>query len=311
MTNLLGLHVAEPGAGGIHPNWETSVGGERGPRVWVKAVGTNPNDYSGDDFSQWRDLGHTIIVRLGVDWGGGGCIPTPDLYPAFAQRCANYVAASVGIDYVIIGNEPNHRQEWPQGMPIDSADYVDCFDMCYGDIKLVKPSVQVCVAAIAPYNGEMGDWLLYYEDIIDSAYRYDAIAIHAYSRGQEPEAITDPARMDAPYEDHYSGFQVYREWCAYADGPYLLTEFNPINDPVGWEDRSTHIIEEALTEIDWWNQQHPDKPILCVCCYRSLGDVWAMQGKDNVVMDYQTAASKNFPAPQWPVEEPPDDDEED
>jgi len=301
MTNLLGLHCGE--------NWQdTAQLGYGGSwRVIPVAVGHDPDDHSGHDYTALKDAGQMVVVRLQHGWDGGGCIPTTDLYPQFAQRSANYVAASVGIDYVVIGNEMNHGQEWPAGQAIYAEDYADCFNLCYEAIRWTGSSVQVCIGAVAPYNAEMGDWIDYYADILADVIEYDAIAIHAYSRGQEPEAITDPSRMDPPFEKHYNGFQVYREWIKFGIGPYLLTEFNPINDPAGWQDRSTHLIWEALTEIDMWNANADlhGKPILCVCVYGTNPDVWDISDKANVVSDYKVAADKPIPSPIDDEEEPP------
>ena len=70
---------------------------------------------SGGDYRRWEQQGYQVIVRLNNGYGADGTIPTPDKYADFARRCANYIRNSPGCTHWIIGNEPNHAQERPQG----------------------------------------------------------------------------------------------------------------------------------------------------------------------------------------------------
>jgi hypothetical protein len=96
-------------------------GGERimldaGRPGWVlftEGIGHNPNDHGGRDFMPYasQDLG--IICRLNNGYFPDGTIPFSSEYPNFAQRCANFVAASRGCKIWIIGNEMNYAAERP------------------------------------------------------------------------------------------------------------------------------------------------------------------------------------------------------
>ena len=88
-------------------------GGVTGWVTATVAIGNNPNDHGGADFSHLSNQGHTVIVRLNNGYCPSGTIPEPAKYADFAKRAANFVAASQGANIWIIGNETNLAGEWP------------------------------------------------------------------------------------------------------------------------------------------------------------------------------------------------------
>ncbi len=89
---------------------------EAGRSGWIlfnEAVGRDPNDRSGKDYSAFSDRGLTVIVRLNHGHYPQGTIPLSSEYGNFARRCANFVAASRGCQTWIIGNEMNYAIERP------------------------------------------------------------------------------------------------------------------------------------------------------------------------------------------------------
>ena len=83
--------------------------------ILTEGIGRDPGNYHGTDY---RGLQQTPIVRLNHGYHPHGTIPQMGQYNDFARRVANFVAASPGCSRWIIGNEPNHEQERPQGRPI-------------------------------------------------------------------------------------------------------------------------------------------------------------------------------------------------
>lgn len=96
-------------------------GGERymleaGRPGWIlfsEAIGADPNDRSGKDYSAFSEQGLTVIVRLNHGYYPHGTLPFSSEYGNFARRCANFVAASRGCHLWIIGNEMNYAVERP------------------------------------------------------------------------------------------------------------------------------------------------------------------------------------------------------
>ncbi|HSN77120.1 MAG TPA: hypothetical protein VL334_18765, partial [Anaerolineae bacterium] len=70
--------------------------GKPGWIVFTEAIGSEANDRSGKDFSPWSNQGLGILCRLNNGYEPAGTIPHSSRYEQFAQRCANYVAASRG-----------------------------------------------------------------------------------------------------------------------------------------------------------------------------------------------------------------------
>lgn len=92
--------------------------GRSGWIVFNEAIGHDPADKRGADFSRWSDQGLGIICRLNNGFPPDGTIPHSSMYEQFARRVANFVAASAGCKIWVIGNEMNYAVERP-GVQVD------------------------------------------------------------------------------------------------------------------------------------------------------------------------------------------------
>ena len=265
--------------------------------VFTEELGHDPTHMGGRDYRPWSDQGFGIIARLNNGYGNAGTIPEPEHYAAFAQRCANFVAASQGCSRFILGNEPNHSQERPNGQPISADNYADCYAACRTAIKAVPGHEhdEVIVAATAPWNIETGDWLVYFDQVLFRANWYgdvDAIALHVYTHGHDPALITSEATMDAPgYQDRLYHFRAYQDFLnrvpqELRSVPIYVTETDQDNP---WVDVNSGWVKEAYAEIDRWNMKGGQK-IRCLALYRwPKADRWYIEGKGQVIQDFKDA----------------------
>ena len=88
--------------------------GQSGWILFTEEIGQNPADQSGRDYRAYSSQNLGVIVRLNHGYYPRGTIPTSDRYAEFAQRCANFVANSLGAKIWIIGNEMNYDIERPR-----------------------------------------------------------------------------------------------------------------------------------------------------------------------------------------------------
>ena len=208
-------------------------GGATGWVTATVAIGSNPNDYGGTDFSNLSDQGHTVIVRLNNGYCPNGTIPEPAKYADFAQRAANFVAASQGANIWIIGNETNLAGEWPvvngRLQYVSPQDYATCFRLAYNAIKQVRPDAKVLPQALAPFAGPYNtgstcgyshdanplNWVQYMNQMltaIKSSGGIDGIALHINSRGYTYGDIHSTQKVQAGGQDLYFSFYVYKDW---------------------------------------------------------------------------------------------------
>ena len=283
-------HIGDPwGYTGTHLMAEWA-----GVLVFTEIVG------DGHDYRVWSDAGYTVLVRLNHAYGTGGTIPPIAQYAEFAQRCAVMVAASRGVDGWIIGNEPNFRGEWPDGVQIKADDYADCFKPCRDAIQITTPGAQVLIAGIAPYNADSGDWVEYLADVMDYlAQQFDGIVLHCYTHGHDPALITSEKMMDAPYQNRHYEFRTYRDFMSVIpDGvPVWITESNPGADPERpeWQNINSGWVQAAYSEIDQWNQDHPARQIRGLCLYRYPKiDPWWIVGNAGVEADFVGAVNEGY-----------------
>ena len=280
--------------------------------VLTFGIGHDPNHRDGHDFTQYAN---TPIARLNNGYGNQGTIPLPEHYPAFAQRCARFVAASRGCSRWIIGNEPNHSQEQKDDQPITPAMYARCYELCHAAIH-AQPGHEddeVLVAAIAPWNAETGPWMDYFDDVQSLIDGCDGFALHTYTRAQTPDAVVSDDRMGAPFSDYHNGFRAYRDWmnAIWVDLrglPCYITEFCVAGVP--WDNANTECIQAAYAEIDAWNQRYPERPIRCLAVYRWAIDRWSFHDKPAVIADFMRAVDRGYtlPVEVGPTEpEPPED----
>jgi len=291
---------------GIHGEHSLDDGG-----CWLVVTRELGHDPANRDGENYRRFDWTVLSRLNHGYGSAGTIPRPIYYEDFSTRVAHYVEMSPGCTRWIIGNEPNHRQEWPEGMPITPDQYAACFKLCRDKIKALPghEADEVLLAAVAPWNvdtkypgNESGDWLRYFEDLqrLLGPGGFDGFALHAYVREQTPESVVDNARMSPPFEFAHYGFRVYMDWMAAIlpsnqAKPVYITEFNVAGVP--WRDANTGVIQAACAEIDGWNRTYPERPISCLATYRWQYDQWAFYDKPGVIEDYMRAVARGYTVP--------------
>src|SRR5690554_5778699 len=81
--------------------------------VFNEAVGHDPNDERGTDFTPWSRHGLGVICRINNGFPPEGTLPHSSLYEPFARRVAKFVEASAGCKIWVIGNEMNYAVERP------------------------------------------------------------------------------------------------------------------------------------------------------------------------------------------------------
>lgn len=340
---IYGIHDHEPAP------WEylnrLKAAGVRG---WVTAtveIGSNPGDHGGGDFRAFSNDGHTVIVRLNNGYGTAGTIPVPSKYDDFAQRCANYVAATRGAEIFVIGNETNLANEWPMvggwRSYISPQSYAECFRKCYNAIKAVRPDVKVLCQPLAPFAGPYGagadhdgnplGWTAYMNQMltaISASGGIDGIAIHINSRGYTYADVHSTAKVNG----QYFSFYVYKDWinlgtpAALRTLPYYATECNGIYYWKGGHPECMDYGNPRCTyqqgwigwiydEIDAWNQAQAatgEGIIRCVNMYRwcAYCDGWNIDGspqKAQILADLQASAANDYRWPGGGV--PPEPDE--
>lgn len=298
--NLFGMHD--------YGNWVDLVlaAGKSAWCVNTEAIGCDPNDHGGASYNT-HDGRITHITRLNNGYGSAGTIPLPDRYGDFAQRCANFVAASNGCNYWIIGNEIALGWEWPEGQQITLDNYVRAFALARSAIKRVKPDALVMPQPPAPWNtavqypgNEAGDWVQQLPDMLNKIGpgNLDAIALHIYAMSHDPGTVTGHEKMDPPFNHRSKTFQAYREYMAAIPGafknlPVLITESNPD----GWENTNNGWIQNAYAELNHWNQDPNNQPIRCLAFYRwptADRDKFHISTKGGVIDDYKAALQHDY-----------------
>jgi hypothetical protein len=303
---------------GIHDPGGESLMAEANKKGWVlvtEQIGRNPYEHSGQDYRYLEEAGYGIIVRLNHGYASPsmgnypGTIPECDAsensYQEFAVRCGNFVENSPGCHLWIIGNEPNHPNEWPggpHGQMITPQLYVSCFKRCYTQIhRRPGPGVdQVITAAIAPWNAaaqytgnERGDWIKYLADVMTLlGGKCDGIALHTYTHGHDPAKVTSLDRMEPPFRDRYFEFRAYRQFMEAIPVtrrylPVYITESDQ-DDP--WAHSNLGWVQAAYGEIDLWNRDPTHQKIRCLLLYRWLDhDQWTFAQVPEVHDDFRAA----------------------
>jgi len=287
---LYGLH--EPGGEYLFP--------EGGWIVHTHELGHDPTANGGVDYRQWDG---TPIARLNNGYGPDGTIPKPEFYMDFAKRVGRWANLSPTCSRWIIGNEPNHSVEWPEGQRISAEEYALCYILCREEIRVQYGHAddEVILAAIAPWFVSEGEgWIEYFRKvqtyIAEDDGDIDAFAIHAYTHGSDPYLITANTFMDAPYQNRHFDFQVYKDWMDailydYKDRPVYITETDQ-NEP--WLDQNNGWVKAAYREIDKWNKAG-NQTIRCLCLYRWPGyDQYVIEGKQGVIEDFEDAMAYEY-----------------
>jgi len=281
---------------GIHePGGEFLIEDPLGWIIFTHKLGHDPSHRIGFDYAPWANRGFGIIARLNNGYGNDGTIPLPGEYINFAKRCANWVQFSRGCHLWIIGNEPNHIVERPDGIEIAPEDYAVCFTEVRKRIHEVSPQHKVIVAAVAPWYFPP-DWIEYQTRMLNAIQTFggaDGISLHTYTHGPEPWLITNEDRMDPPFEDRRYHFRAYRDMIvafpqSMRELPIYITETDQ-NAP--WLNINSGWCVEAVQEIDEWNNLG-GQPVACLAFYRwPKYDMWYIDGKENLYRDIQNAVA--------------------
>ncbi|QQE10064.1 PEP-CTERM sorting domain-containing protein [Planctomycetota bacterium] len=308
------------------PGGEHLMGDKKGWIVHTEGIGLEKT--GGKDYTPWSNQGISNIVRLNYGYYAQGTLPYQDKYDAYAERVADYVKNSPGVNYWIIGNETNLPREWPgnttgdtyTGQPISPVDYVNAYNKCYDAIKAVAPDAKVCPAPV-------GTWAPYYpwHDVSPfdeywvrtlkgiGAGRIDGLPIHAYTHGADVWRVTSDEKMQGDvYKDRiYYDFRVYKNMMEIIpedmkDIPVFITEADqgsesadPNTNPKdAWRNKNEGWMKAVYKEIDEWNQAN-DHKIRCVAMFRWPAEVegevtYGLEHMDKLHEDYQEAVEFGY-----------------
>ncbi len=238
-------------------------------------------------------------------------MPLPEHYSEFAAACARYVARSRGCHIWIVGNEPNHEEERPQGQLILPHDYAQAYQLCRAAIRAVSghDQDQVLVAGPAPWNAtttypgnEKGDWVKYFVDVIalladDDC---DGFSLHTYTHSLDPSQVTgDFFQAASGYQYLHNEFRSYRDFMnaipdRFRNRPVYITEADPATRGQGWNPgANVGWVQAAYREIGTWNCDQDHQPILALILYRwpLLPDQpeWSISNRPGIIEDFKQA----------------------
>jgi hypothetical protein len=306
---------------GIH-----EIGGEdlmlqAGRGGWVlelAKVGHQPQSVPSADYTDLSNRGLGVVVRLNHGYGSTGTIPLPNLYDAFADACAAFVGRTKGCRIWIVGNEPNHASERPDGQFIFPRQYADAYKRCRRAIRGVHGHEQdlVLVAGPAPWNAETkyqenpsGDWVRYFADTLAelSASECDGFALHTYTHYLNTGQIKDEFFHGADgYRHLHNEFQSYRDFMQaiperFRRLPVLITETDPTEPGVGWQSgQNIGWVTAAYDEIARWNMDARNQPIQALILYRwpraADQPEWSIVDRPGIQDDFRAALRANPPS---------------
>ena len=283
---------------------------------WVLAlatVGLDGGSNTPADFTPLSGRGLGVVVRMHNGYEPVGSIPKPEHYAEFARSCATFVARTRGCHTWIIGNEPNHGSERPEGQFILPKQYADCYRRCRTAIHQVPGHADdlVLVAGPAPWNAETryegnpsGDWAQYFADVLAElpAGGCDGFALHTYTRFLDASRIRVDISFDADgYRHLRDEFRSYRDFMAaiparFRGLPVLITETDPTDPTRGWEDgRNIGWVRTAYEEIADWNADPAHQPIQALILYRwpprevHHQAQWSIADRPGIIDDFRQA----------------------
>ncbi|MEX1018299.1 MAG: SH3 domain-containing protein, partial [Litorilinea sp.] len=293
---------------------------QAGRRGWVlelAAIGLDGSNTPAD-FSKLAAQGLGVMVRINHAYGSGGTLPLPERYADFAAACARFVARSQGCHIWIIGNEPNHELEWPNGRAILPGQYAQAYALCRQAIRGVDGHANdlVLVAGSAPWNArttypgnEKGDWIRYFSDTLAQLAEdaCDGFAIHTYTHDLDPRQITgDFIHVTPGYRHLRNEFRTYRDYMnAIPDRfrrlPVFITETDPTTRHQGWNPgNNVGWVQSAYREIAEWNKDPARQPIQALILYRwpAIPDQpeWAISTRPGIIDDFRAALRLSPPA---------------
>lgn len=235
-------------------------------------------------------LGPAWFAR--VDWGyhGKGTVPLPQDLPVYLERLSAFVRSADWAHTIIIGNEPNHDQEFPQGVIIKPEWFAEVYFQAHTLIKSLRDDLCVAPGAIAPYRNTPMNWQEYQYMVLSilvaEGLTPDSLCCHAYTRSANPADIRSEAEMGPPLQGTYSGFLTYKDMLeaippAFGSLPVDITEFDEYD---AWVDENTGVVRAAYKQIA------TEPRIRSLSLYRyPKKDKWHIEGKQGVISDYQAA----------------------
>jgi hypothetical protein len=263
------------------------------------------------DFSRLASAGLGVMVRINHGYGSSGTLPLPHLYAKFAAACARYVERSRGCRIWIIGNEPNHELERPNGQTILPHQYAEAYRLCRAAIRAVPGHQldQVLVAGPAPWNAtttyagnEKGDWVRYFADTIRNINdkECDGFSIHTYTHNLDVAQITGDFFHTQPgYRHLRNEFRTYRDFMntipdRFRHLPVYITETDPTTRGRGWNPgHDVGWVQAAYREIANWNSNPHHQPILSLILYRwpQIADQpeWSISNRPGIIEDFKKA----------------------
>jgi murein DD-endopeptidase MepM/ murein hydrolase activator NlpD len=238
------------------------------------------------------------IVRL--NWahnGVDGTIPLPGQWDEFSKRCVDYLSRSKGANVVIIGNEPNHKQEWPHGIKIEPEGYSDCFNLCFRAITHERPDVEVLTAAVAPWDITSGiDWLAYYKRMLAPVVDCAGLAVHGYCHGADPNLIWSTEKTHGWYWHFPVIYQTIQAIPSkFATRPVHVTETDQGDN--AWVDANTGWVQNAYESVNDHNRSPSTQKIYSLALYRWRGDKYEIYNKKGVVDDFLDAVEYGYRSP--------------
>lgn len=298
---------------GLHEPGGERLMEEKGKKGWIvftERVFHDPKDQHGADYSQWENRGLGIIARINHDYYPGGTIPLPQYYDDFARRVANFVKNSRGGHIWVIGNEMNHAQERPADQMITPNLYAQCYKKCWEQIHNLSghESDQVAIGSVAPWNNttayagnEGGDWVKYYADILKAIQSLncpvDAITLHTYTHGQDPNLVFSEQTMNPPFQHCHYHFRCYQDFMNATPSelrslPVYITETDEDEE---WANANQGWVQNAYKEINDWNSKPGSQQVRALVLYRwPRFDKWHIDGKGGVHDDFRAAMNNEY-----------------
>lgn len=286
----------------------------KGISGWVVTTHALMSDPYGYDYTPIVSQGHEVLARL--NWGYQsdgdypGTIPERYMYEGFSKAVGEWVEKSNGCHKWIVGNEVNLPIEWPRRQLITPWDYAECFRACREEIRGVKGHEEdhAIPAAVGPWNDQakyeqnpLGDWILYFIQMLTAIRELDGIAVHAYTHGPEVYKIYNSFPMDPPFSNYQYNFRTYQDflWAvpeSMRKLPVYITETDQ-NDT--WVDANNSWVQYAYGEINNWNTA-PGKrqKVHCLVLYRWRNyDKYGIEGKRGVIEDFEEAMEERYETP--------------
>lgn len=240
------------------------------------------------------------IIRVNWGYGDTGTIPIGGLVNEFVRKSAEYLLKSSGYHAAIIGNEPNHEGERPNGIFIDPEHAAWVFSTVRNLVKTQNSQIRFITPPCAPYHANPMPWREYLHRMllaIEDQGSADGIGIHAYARSMNPSEATSDEKMRPPLEHDYRSFRTYLDALSEVPPslkhlPAYITEFNPIPD---WENLNTGIIRAVYDEIQHHNAKTDAQKVFCLSMFRWNhfdGQRWGIEDKPLVIEDFRQAVAQ-------------------